>query len=298
MVTKRKGLELIILKEMARFNEAVKLNFDSDSKFYDKRDFDMVRIYELYNTNICNYIDIAFANVVNSDTDNCVVWMISKYTAYNLATKFDLSTLQETITLDTTIVPYKGTKLTSVAEILESVNYPIYLNIEYSPINLGSGYNVVSQINDTIKNAKVKDIPQEDMPKLDGYFLGGVSFTEGFYTEKDNLITTCLKVDFNGLIQGEQMLLLPREMSLFCGDLCRHISTNTTVTAISEYGFKINCKNAYFVVNRVETTCDQERVHFEIRCSKYPNAFEVVSSQDSPNDLCDAISRLVSNNTH
>lgn len=64
---------MIILKEMARFNETVKLNFDPDSKFYDKRNFDMVRIYGLYNTNICSYIDIAFANVVNSDTGNCVV---------------------------------------------------------------------------------------------------------------------------------------------------------------------------------------------------------------------------------
>lgn len=224
--------------------------------------------------------------------------MISKYTAHNFTTKFDLSKLQETLTLDTTIVPYKGTKLTSVAEILESVNYPVYLNIEYSPIKLDSSYKVVSQINDIFKNAKVKNIPQEDMPKLDNRFLGAVSFREGFYVEKDNLITTCLKVNFDGLIEGEQILLLSREMSLFCGDLCRHISTNTTVTAISEYGFKINYKNAYFVVNQVETTCDQERVFFEIRYSKHPNLHEVVSDHDSPNDLRDAISRLVSNNTH
>lgn len=289
---------MIILKEMARFNEAVKLNFRPDSKFPAKRCFDMVRIYGLYSTTICNYIDIAFANMIDSDAGDCAVWMISKFTAYNLATKFDLSVLQETIMLDTTIVPYKGTKLTSVAEILESVNYPVYLSVEYSPINLDSSHKVVSRINDTIRGAKVKDITQEDMQNLDGRFLDGVSFTEGFYVEKDNLIITCLKVNFDGLIEGEQMLLLPREMSLFCGDLCRHISANITVTAISEYGFKINCKNSYFTVNQIETTCDKEHIHFEIRYSKYPNLLETVTDHDLSNDLRDTISRLVNNRAY
>lgn len=289
---------MIILKEMARFNETVKLNFRTDSKFPDKRNFDMVRIYGLYNTNICNYIDIAFANVVNSDTGDCAVWMISRYAAYNFATKFDLSVLQETITIGTTIVPYKGTKLTSVAETLELVDYPAYLYVEYSPIKLDPCHRVISNIDSTIRNAKVKDISQEDVTDLAGRFLGGVSFTDGAYIEKDNLITTYLKVDFDGLIEGEQMLSLPRETSLFCGDLCHHISTNTTVTAISEYGFKINCKNAYFAVNQIETTCEQERVVLEIRYSKYPHLSEVVSNHDSPNDLRDAISRLVNNRAY
>jgi hypothetical protein len=292
---------MIILKEMARFNETVKINLNpssANSKPRGKNHYDMVRIYGLYNTNICNYIDIAFANVVNSDTGDCAVWMISKFTAYHLATKFDLSVLQETLTLGTTIVPYKGTSLTSVAETLWLTNYPVYLSVEYSPINLESGYNVLSRINDIIRNAKVKDISQEDMPKLDGRFLGGVSFTEGCYVEKDNLITTCLKVNFDELIQGEQMLLLPHKMSLFCGDLCHHISANTTVVAISEYGFKINCKNSYFVVNQIETTCEQEHTVFEIRYSKYPNQREVVSDHDSPNDLLDVISRLVNNRAY
>ena len=292
---------MIILKEMARFNEHIDLVLSpssANSKPRGKNHYDMVRIYGLYNTNIYNYIDIAFANLVNSDTGDCAVWMIGKLTAYHLATKFDLSKLQETLTSDTTIVPYKGTKLTGVAETLWLADYPVYLRIEYSPIKLDSDYKVASRINGTIRNAKVKDISQEDIVSLDGRFLGGVSYAEGFYVEKDNLITTYLKVDFDGLIDGEQMLLLPREMSLFCGDLCHYISTNTTVTAISEYGFKINCKNSYFTVNQIETTCDQERAHFEIRYSKYPNLHEVISDHDSPNDLRDAISRLVNNRAY
>lgn len=36
---------MIILKEMARFNETVKLDFRFGSKFPDERHFDMVRIY-------------------------------------------------------------------------------------------------------------------------------------------------------------------------------------------------------------------------------------------------------------
>ena len=284
---------MIICKEMARFNEDVKLSLTPDHKSPNKLPFDMVRIYGLYNTNVKNYIDIAFANVVNSDTCNCAVWMIDKFTAYHIATKFDLSVLQETITLDTTVVPYKGTKLAGIAETLWSVNYPIYLGIEYSPIKLDSNYKVVSCIDNAIRNAKVKDISQEDIAELDSRFLAGASYTEGFYAEKDNLITTYLKVDFDNLIYGEQLLLLSDELKRFRGDICSHAGTG--VTAISEYGFKINYKNAYFVVNQYEATSNPDYVSFEIRYSKCPNSHEVVSNHDSPNDLQDAISRLVTN---
>ena len=64
---------MIILKEMARFNETVKLNFRTDSKFPAKRCFNMVRIYGLYNTKIDNYIGIAFANVIDSDAGDCAI---------------------------------------------------------------------------------------------------------------------------------------------------------------------------------------------------------------------------------
>lgn len=143
---------------------------------------------------------------------------------------------------------------------------------------------------------KIKEIPQEDLTNFVGRFLGGASFAEGFYVEKDNLITTYLKVDFDGLIEGEQMLFLSRELNLFRGDLCYYIDTNKT--AISEYGFKINYKNAYFVVNKIETTCDQERVRFEIRYSKYPNLIETATDHDSPKDLQDIISRLINNRAY
>lgn len=43
--------------------------------------------------------------------------------------------------------------------------------------------------------------------------------------KKDNLITTYLKVDFDRLIEGEQMLLLSRELNLFRGDLCYYIDS-------------------------------------------------------------------------
>lgn len=287
---------MIILKEMARFNEDVKLSLTPDHKSPNKLPFDVVRIYGLYNTNIQNYIDIAFANVVNSDTCDCAVWMINKGTAFHIATTFDLSKLQETITLDTTVVPYKGTKLAGIAEILWSVSYPIYLSIEYSPIKVDSNYKIVSCIDNAIRNAKVKDISQEDIAELDSRFLAGVSYTEGSYVKKDNLIITYLKVDFDNLIYGEQLLLLPDELKRFCGGICRHVGTD--VTAISEYGFKINYKNSYFVVNQYSSSCDKEHVYFEIHYGKRPNTFEVVSNHDSPNDIRDAISRLVDGKDH
>lgn len=284
---------MIILKEMARFNEDVTLNFRPDSKFPDKRHFDMIRIYGLYNTKIKNYIDIAFANAINSDTANCAVWMIDKFTAYRIVTKFDLSVLQETLTpeFEVKVVPYKGTKLTSVAETLELVDYPIYLSIEYSPIKADSNYKLTSRINDTTKNAKIKEISQEDLTNFVGRFLGGASFAEGFYVEKDNLVTTYLKVDFNGLIEGEQMLFLSDELERFCKDLCHYVGGDAT--AISEYGFKIKHKNSYFVVNQYESSCDPEHIYFEITYSKYPNLCEVIRNHDSFNDIKDAISRLL-----
>ena len=286
---------MIILKEMARFNETVTLDFRPDSKFPAKQHFDMVRIYGLYNTKIENYIDIAFANAINSDTANCAVWMIDKFTACRIATKFDLSVLQETLTpeFEVKVVPYKGTKLTSVAETLWLADYPAYLCVEYSPIKLGSCHKVVSDIDSTIRNAKVKDIPQEDVANLAGRFLGGVSFTEGAYVEKDSLITTYLKVDFGGIIQGEQMLFLSNDLERFCEDLCHYIGGDAT--AISEYGFKIKHKNSYFVVNQYESLCDSENIYFEITYSKHPNLREVIRNHDSFNDIKDAISRLFNN---
>ena len=284
---------MIILKEMARFNETVTLDFRPDSKFPAKQHFDMVRIYGLYNTKIENYIDIAFANVINSDTANCAVWMIDKFTAFRIVTKFDLSVLQETLTpeFEVKVVPYKGTKLTSVAETLELVDYPIYLSVEYSPIKLDSYHKVVSDIDSTIRHAKVKDIPQEDVANLNGRFLGGVSYTEGTYVEKDNLITTYLKVDFDGLIKGEQMLFLSDELERFCEDLCHYVGGD--VTAISECGFKIKYKDSYFVVNQYESSCDLEHIYFEITYSKYPNLREVINNHDSFNNIKDAIQRLL-----
>lgn len=251
----------------------------------------MVRIYGLYNTKIKNYIDIAFANVIDSDAGDCAVWKISEFTAHNLATKFDLSMLQKTLTPDITVVPYKGTKLTSVAEILESTDYPIYLSFEYSPIKLDSNYKVSSQINDTIKDTKIKDISQEDVASLAGRFLSGVSYTEEFYVEKDNLITTYIKVNFDGLIQGEQMLFLSDELERFCKDLCHYVGGDAT--AISECSFKIKHKDSYFVVNQYESSCDLEHIYFEITYSKYPNLREVINNHDSFNNIKDAIQRLL-----
>lgn len=284
---------MIILKEMARFNKDVTFDFRPDSKFPAKQYFDIVRIYGLYNTKIENYIDIAFANVINSDTANCAVWMIDKFTAFRIATKFDLSVLQETLTpeFEVKVVPYKGTKLTSVAEILELVDYPIYLSVEYSPIKLDSCHKVVSDIDSAIRNTKVRDISQEDVTDLAGRFLGGVSYTEGAYVEKDNLIATYLKVDFDGLIQGEQMLFLSDELERFCKDLCHYVGGD--VTAISECGFKIKHKNSYFVVNQYESSCDLEHIYFEITYSKYPNLREVINNHDSFNNIKDAIQRLL-----
>ena len=286
---------MIILKEMARFNETVTLNFRPDSKFPAKQHFDMVRIYGLYNTKIKNYIDIAFANAINSDTANCVVWMIDKFTAHHIATKFDLSALQETLTpeFEVKVVPYKGTKLTGVAETLELVNYPIYLSVEYSPIKLDSCHKVVSNIDSAIRNAKVKDISQEDVANLANHALGSVSYTEGFYVVKDNLVTTYLKVDFDGLIQGEQMLFLSDELERFCEDLCHYVGGDAT--AINECGFKIKHKDSYFVVNQYESSCDSEHIYFEITYSKHPNLREVIKNHDSFNDIKDAISRLFNN---
>lgn len=284
---------MIILKEMARFNETVTLDFRPDSKFPAKQHFDMVRIYGLYNTKIENYIDIAFANVINSDTANCAVWMIDKFTAFRIATKFDLSVLQETLTpeFEVKVVPYKGTKLTSVAETLWLADYPAYLCVEYSPIKLDSCHKVVSDIDSAIRNTKVRDISQEDVTDLAGRFLGGVSYTEGFYVVKDDLITTCFKVDFDGLIQGEQMLFLSDELERFCEDLCHYIGAE--MVAISEYGFKIKHKDSYFVVNQYESSCDLEHIYFEITCSKYPNLREVINNHDSFNNIKDAIQRLL-----
>lgn len=286
---------MIILKEMARFTEDVKLNFRPDSKFPTKQHFDMIRIYGLYNTKIKNYIDIAFVNVIDSDAGDCAVWMIDKFTACRIATKFDLSVLQETLTpeFEVKVVPYKGTKLTSVAETLWLANYPVYLKVEYSPIKLDSYHRVISNIDSTIRNAKVKDISQEDVTDLAGHFLGGVSFTDGAYIEKDNLITTYLKVDFDGLIQGEQMLFLLNDLELFCEDLCYYVGAD--VAAISEHGFKIKYKDSYFVVNQYESLCDSEHVYFEITYSKYPNLCEVINDHESFNDIKDAIQRLVNN---
>ena len=105
-----------------------------------------------------------------------------------------MSELQKTLTPDTTVVPYKGTKLTSVAEILESTNYPIYLSIEYSPIKADLNHKLTSRINDTTKNAKIKEIPQEDLTNFVGRFLGGVSFAEGFYVEKTTSLLRTLKL--------------------------------------------------------------------------------------------------------
>lgn len=284
---------MIILKEMARFNKTVTLDFRPDSKFPAKQHFDMVRIYGLYNTKIENYIDIAFANVINSDTANCAVWMIDKFTAFRIATKFDLSVLQETLTpeFEVKVVPYKGTKLTSVAETLELVDYPIYLSVEYSPIKLDSCHKVVSDIDSAIRNTKVRDISQEDVTDLAGRFLGGVSYTEGAYVEKDNLIATYLKVDFDGLIQGEQMLFLSDELERFCEDLCHYVGGDAT--AISECGFKIKHKDSYFVVNQYGSSCDLEHIYFEITYSKYPNLREVINNHDSFNNIKDAIQRLL-----
>lgn len=282
---------MIILKEMARFNEDVMLDFRPDSKFPAKQHFDMVRIYGLYNTNINNDIGIAFANAVNSDTCDCAVWMIDKSTACRIATKFDLSALQKTLTIETTIVPYKGTNLTSIAEALKLVNYPVYLSIEYNPIKLDSRHKVISNIDNAIRNVKVKDIPQEYVANLAGRFLDGVSFTEGAYVEKDNLITTYLKVDFDGLIQGEQMLFLSNNLETFCEDLCHYIGAD--VAAISEYGFKIKHKNSYFVVNQYESSCDPEHIYFEITYSKHPNLREVINNHDSFNNIKNAIQRLL-----
>lgn len=284
---------MIILKEMARFNETVTLDFRPDSKFPAKQHFDMVRIYGLYNTKIENYIDIAFANVINSDMANCAVWMIDKFTAFRIATKFDLSVLQETLTpeFEVKVVPYKGTKLTSVAETLELVDYPIYLSVEYSPIKLDSCHKVVSDIDSAIRNTKVRDISQEDVTDLAGRFLGGVSYTEGAYVEKDNLIATYLKVDFDGLIQGEQMLFLSDELERFCEDLCHYVGGDAT--AISECGFKIKHKDSYFVVNQYGSSCDLEHIYFEITYSKYPNLREVINNHDSFNNIKDAIQRLL-----
>ena len=284
---------MIILKEMARFNEGVTLDFRPDSKFPAKQHFDMVRIYGLYNTKIENYIDIAFANVINSDTANCAVWMIDKFTAFRIATKFDLSVLQETLTpeFEVKVVPYKGTKLTSVAETLELVDYPIYLSVEYSPIKLDSCHKVVSDIDSAIRNTKVRDISQEDVTDLAGRFLGGVSYTEGAYVEKDNLIATYLKVDFDGLIQGEQMLFLSDELERFCKDLCHYVGGDAT--AISECSFKIKHKDSYFVVNQYESSCDLEHIYFEITYSKYPNLREVINNHDSFNNIKNAIQRLL-----
>lgn len=284
---------MIILKEMARFNETVKLDFRFGSKFPDERHFDMVRIYGLYNTKIKNYIDIAFANAIDSDTGDCVVWMIDKFTAHHIVTKFDLSVLQKTLTIEITVVPYKGTKSTSVAETLWLTDYPAYLCAEYSPIKLDSRYKVISNIDNAIRNVKVKDIPQEYVANLAGRFLGGVSFTEGGYVKKDNLITTYLKVSFDGLIQGEQMLFLSNNLETFCEDLCHYIGAD--VAAISEYGFKIKHKNSYFVVNQYESSCDSEHIYFEITYTKYPNLREVIRSHDSFNGIKDAISRLLNN---
>lgn len=284
---------MIILKEMARFNKDVTLDFRPDSKFPAKQYFDIVRIYGLYNTKIENYIDIAFANVINSDTANCAVWMIDKFTAFRIATKFDLSVLQETLTpeFEVKVVPYKGTKLTSVAETLELVDYPIYLSVEYSPIKLDSCHKVVSDIDSAIRNTKVRDISQEDVTDLAGRFLSGVSYTEGAYVEKDNLIATYLKVDFDGLIQGEQMLFLSDELERFCNDLCHYVGGDAT--AISECGFKIKHKDSYFVVNQYESSCDLEHIYFEITYSKYPNLREVINNHDSFNNIKDAIQRLL-----
>ena len=295
MVTERKGFVMIILKEMARFNKDVTLDFRPDSKFPAKQHFDIVRIYGLYNTKIENYIDIAFANAINSDTANCVVWMIDKFTAHHIAMKFDLSALQKTLTIETTVVPYKGTKLTSVAETLWLTDYPAYLCVEYSPIKLDSHHKVISNINDTIRNVKVKDIPQEDVANLTGRFLDGVSFTEGAYVKKDSLITTYLKVDFDGFIKGEQMIFLSNNLEQFCEDFCRYIGAD--VDAISECGFKIKHKDSYFVVNQYESSCDSscdsEYIYFEITYSKYPNLCEVIRNHDSFNSIKDAISRLL-----
>lgn len=131
------------------------------------------------------------------------------------------------------------------------------------------------------------------MANLAGRFLGGVSFTEGAYVEKDSLITTYLKVDFDGLIQGEQMLFLSNDLETFCKDLCHYIGAD--VAAISEYGFKIKHKNSYFVVNQYESSCDSEHIYFEITYSKHPNLREVIRNHDSFNNIKDAISRLFNN---
>lgn len=219
--------------------------------------------------------------------------MIDKFTAFRIATKFDLSVLQETLTpeFEVKVVPYKGTKLTSVAETLELVDYPIYLSVEYSPIKLDSCHKVVSDIDSAIRNTKVRDISQEDVTDLAGRFLGGVSYTEGAYVEKDNLIATYLKVDFDGLIQGEQMLFLSDELERFCEDLCHYVGGDAT--AISECGFKIKHKDSYFVVNKYGSSCDLEHIYFEITYSKYPNLREVINNHDSFNNIKDAIQRLL-----
>lgn len=286
---------MIILKEMARFNDGIDLDFSPSSKFHNKNHYSMVCIYGLYNTNTKNYIDVAFANVVDAKTCNCAIWAIELYTANYIATRFDLSVLQETLKpeYEVMILPYKGTKLTSIAETLWYTEYPLYLKVDYDPTTFNLTHKTVSRIDNTIEESKVKDISHEDILKLDRRFLNCVSYTEGFYVEKDSLITTYLKVDYNELIQGEQMLLLSNDLERFCEDLCHHIGGDAT--AISEYGFKIKCKNSYFVVNQYESSCDSENIYFEITYSKHPNLREVIRNHDSFNNIKDAISRLLNN---
>lgn len=278
--TKLGELTMIILKEMAHFNEDVELNFRPGSKFSDNQHFDIVRIYGVYNPDIEIYSNIAFVNTINTETGDCAVWMVNTEVAHNnIVADFDLSKLQETIAPpDTDVIHYKGTELTSVAETLLFVDYPIYLAVEYNACTLETKRYFVSNIENRIIE-KAKDIPKEEVTEHESYMFYGSKYTDGAYVAKDEHITTYLKLDLS-IIKGELMLTMTGEIQDMYGCFCVHVDGDLAV--LTEHGFKIKYKNEYFTIRQRSRF---EKNMFEIEYSGNTSGVTQIVDINKPMDL-------------